>query len=82
MIPIQQKKKKKKKTSITEYGQAKTTYSYKINVSFCFHGNRKLSGANATFYAQSNTLEHISINEIKHTLLFMIQISQNHILFG
>ena len=53
------KKKKKKKTSITEYGQAKTTYSYKINVSFCFHGNRKLSDANATFYAQSNTLEHI-----------------------
>ena len=62
MIPIQQKKQqknKKKKTSITEYGQAKTTYSNKINVSFCFHGNRKLSDANATFYAQSNTLEHI-----------------------
>ena len=58
MIPIQQKK-KTKKTSITEYGQAKTTYSYKINVSFCFYGNRKLSDVNATFYAQSNTLEHI-----------------------
>ena len=62
MIPIQQKKNnnnKKKTPSITEYGQAKTTYSYKINVSFCFHGNRKLNDANATFYAQSNTLEHI-----------------------